>query len=178
MASTATDRPSIETIKLDFITGIENAHALENEAIELMERQIERIEHYPEMRQILRQHVVETRGQVRRLEEILESFTAQRSVLKDVAAKIMGTMAALVHTPAGDEILKDTFANHAFENYEIAAYKSLIAMAEAGGFLEHVPALQETLHEEQRTAKLIHDHIEAITLKYLARESRGLKADR
>jgi ferritin-like metal-binding protein YciE len=178
MASNALDHPSTEMIKLDFLTGVENAHALEKEAIELMERQIERIEHYPEMRQILRQHVVETREQVRRLEGILEAFTTQRSVLKDVASKIMGTMAALVHAPAGDEILKDTFANHAFENYEIAAYKSLIAMAEAGGFVEHVPALQETLQEEQKTAKLVHDHIEAITLKYLARESRGLRADR
>jgi ferritin-like metal-binding protein YciE len=178
MASPAPGPPSLETIRLDFITGVENAHALEQEAIELMERQIERIEHYPEMRQILLQHVVETREQVRRLERILGSFTAQRSVLKDVVAKIMGTMAAYAHAPAGDEILKDTFANHAFENYEIAAYKSLIAMAEAGGLAEHVPALQETLQEEQKTARLIHDQVEAITLKYLARDARGLKADR
>ena len=29
------------------------------------------------------------------------------------------------HTLAGDEILKNSFANFAFENFEIAAYKSL-----------------------------------------------------
>ncbi len=44
---------------------------------------------------------------------------------------LMGNMAALAHAPAQDEILKNTFANHAFENYEIAVYDSLIAIAEA-----------------------------------------------
>ena len=35
---------------------------------------------------------------------------------------------------ADDEILKNTFANLAFENYEFASYESLISMARAGGF--------------------------------------------
>jgi hypothetical protein len=43
-------------------------------------------------------------------------------------------MAALDHAVAGDEILKNSFANFAFENFEIAAYKSLLTIAEAGGF--------------------------------------------
>jgi len=34
---------------------------------------------------------------------------------------------------AQDEILKNSFANFAFENYEIAAYKSLYAGLCAGG---------------------------------------------
>ena len=37
-----------------FITGLQNAHALEKQAIQLMERQLERIENYPEVEQLLR----------------------------------------------------------------------------------------------------------------------------
>ena len=90
----------------------------------------------------------------------------------------MGNMAAMAHTPMQDEVLKNTFANHAFENFEIAAYKSLIAMAEAAGHSRFIAPLQESLKEEQKTAQLIHDQVEAITLKYLAREAAGQKADR
>lgn len=42
-------------------------------------------------------------------------------------------MAALGHVTAGDEVLKNRFANLAFENYEIGAYISLITAARASG---------------------------------------------
>jgi ferritin-like metal-binding protein YciE len=77
-----------------------------------------------------------------------------------------------------DEVLKNTFANHAFENFEIASYKSLIVMAEAAGHQKFVPAFEETLREEEKTAQAIYSMIEPITRRYLEREAQGLKADR
>lgn len=169
---------SSESARNTFITGLQNAHSLEKEAIQLMNRQIERIENYPEMRQLLEQHVRETEGQIRRLDEILHSFGEDRSLLKDMATQVMGNIAAMAHVPMADEILKNTFANHAFENFEIASYKSLIAMAELTGHSRFIPALEESLREEQKTAQAIHDQIETITRRYLEREAQGLKADR
>ena len=125
------------------------------------------------MEQLLRQHVVETEEQIRRIDEILHSFGEDRSLLKDTVTQLMGNLAAIAHVPMADEILKDTFANHAFENFEIAAYTSLIAMAEATGHNQVVPALQQTLKEEQKTAQLIHDQIEPITRRYLMLEQSG-----
>jgi ferritin-like metal-binding protein YciE len=95
-----------------------------------------------------------------------------------MATQFMANMAAAGHMPMADEVIKNTFANHAFENFEIAAYTSLIAMAEASGHQRFVPALEETLREEQKTAQLIRDQIVPITQKYLMREAQGLKADR
>lgn len=179
-ASTAgmTDLASNETVKNVFITGLQNAHALEKEALQLMQRQVERFENYPEMSDLLRRHIAETEGQVRRLDEMLHTFGEDRSLLKDMATQFMANMAAAGHMPMADEVLKNTFANHAFENFEIASYKSLIAMAEAAGHQRFVPALQETLREEEKTAQAIYDMIEPITQKYLMREAQGLKADR
>jgi ferritin-like metal-binding protein YciE len=179
-ASTAgtMDLTSNETVKNIFVTGLQNAHALEKEALQLMQRQVERFEHYPEMSDLLRTHIAETEGQVRRLDEMLHTFGEDRSLLKDMATQFMANMAAAGHMPMADEVIKNTFANHAFENFEIAAYKSLIAMAEAAGHQRFVPALQETLKEEEKTAQLIYDMIEPITQKYLMREAQGLKADR
>ena len=39
-----------------YITGLRNQHAIENQAIELLERQIGRLENYPEMVDRMRQH--------------------------------------------------------------------------------------------------------------------------
>src|SRR3712207_9567718 len=115
---------------------------------------------------------------IRRLDEALHSFGADRSILKDMPTQFMANLAAAGHMPMADEVLKNTFANHAFENFEIASYTSLIAMAEASGNQKFIPPLQESLREEERTAQAVYDMIEPITLKFLSRSAQGLKADR
>ncbi len=84
----------------------------------------------------------------------------------------------LQSTPAGDEILKNSFANLAFENYEIAAYKSLITLGEEAGCNREVEMLRESLHEEQDMARWLDEHIDDVTRQYLARSQAGAKADR
>lgn len=113
-----------------FVTGLKNAHAMENQALSIMKPQVKRIENYPDIAARLEEHIRETEGQIGRLEEILTSLAEDNSSLKDAALSFTGSMAALGHTVAGDEILKNSMANFAFENFEIAAYKSLITIAE------------------------------------------------
>lgn len=54
-----------------FIVGLRNAHAMENQALSIMKPQLGRIENYPEVARKLDQHITETQGQIRRIEEIL-----------------------------------------------------------------------------------------------------------
>ena len=110
MASTARDI---------FITGLRNAHAMETQARELMERQSERLTDYPDVQAQMKVHLRETEGQLKRLDECLSSLGETASALKDTAQSFMGNMMAMAHSVAGDEILKNTFANNAFENFEI-----------------------------------------------------------
>lgn len=150
-----------------YISGIKNAHALEKQATQLMERQLERLENYPEVEQLLRRHLRETEQQIQRIEEILHSFGEDRSLLKDLATSISGNLGAIAHSVMPDEILKNHFANHAFENYEIASYESLIIMAEATGHGQHVAALRATLSEEERTARTLREMTPQLTQKYM-----------
>jgi len=117
-----------------FIVGLRNAHAMENEALGIMKPQLSRIENYPQVAERLDRHIRETEGQLQRLGEILDGMGESNSTLKDTALSVMGTMAAMGHTLAGDEILKNSFANFAFENFEIAAYNSLLVLSAAGQF--------------------------------------------
>jgi ferritin-like metal-binding protein YciE len=169
---------SNETVRDFFVVGLRNAHAVENEALTLIDRQLGRIENYPDMAQRLREHRNETEEQQRRLETILESLGESHSTLKDAALSLMGNMAAMGNAMAGDEIIKNTFANFAFENFEIASYRSLIAAAEQGGFTQAVAPLQASLREEQHMASWIEQNIPSITQRHIAREDRGMTAKR
>jgi len=169
---------SNETVQTIFITGVKNAHALEKEARQLLERQIERVANYPEVEQKLRMHLAETDRQEERIDEILHALGEDRSLLKDWATQFLANVGALAHAPAADEILKNTFANAAFENYEIAAYKSLITMAEASGHSQFLAALRQSLQEEERMSQWILDNVEKLTRMYLEKEARGEEAKR
>jgi ferritin-like metal-binding protein YciE len=165
-----------ETGRTIFVTGLRNAHAVENQALSLMKRQVERIENYPQVADRLRLHIEETNGQIRRLDDILKSLGEDSSTLKDAGLSLLGNMAAMTHAVAQDEILKNSFANFAFENFEIAAYKSLMQVAELTGHASAVPLLQQTLQEEMEMARWLDSNMSAVTATYLEREQRGLTA--
>jgi ferritin-like metal-binding protein YciE len=154
------------------ITGLRNAHAMETQAQELMERQSERTGDYPDVQQRLKTHLQETKQQIARLEDCLRQCGESKSTLKDTMLGIGANLAAVAHSVAGDEILKNTFANNAFEHYEIAAYKSLIALCQQAGIDLSAP-LQQSLREEQQMAQWVDSHVEDITLQYLAKEEHA-----
>lgn len=158
-----------------FITGLRNQHAVENQAIELLERQVGRLENYPEMSERMRQHIEESKQQARRIEEILSSLGTSHSAIKDTAMSFTGNLLAIGHSTATDEVIKNTFANYAFEHYEIASYKSLLTLADSvstGGRA----ALETSLKEEMAMADWIEKHIGSTTLRYVERTAAGQKA--
>lgn len=156
-----------------FVTGLKNAHAVEKQALSIMTPQVTRIENYPEVADRLRLHIEETNGQIARLDEILAEFDSSGSALKDMGLSMSGSMAALAHTVAGDEIVKNSFANYAFEHFEIAAYKSLLVMAEDGGFAKAMPLLKQSLGEEEAMARWIDEHLPVVTRRYATLYAEG-----
>ncbi len=161
-----------------YTSALQNTHALEMQALQIMERQVERLQHYPEMEAALRRHITETHGQRDRLEAALSARSATPSAVKEGFLGFVGNMMALGHTPAQDEILKNTYANHAFENFEIAAYTSLLAIAEAAGDNAHLSGFQLSLREEQGMAQKVAELLRPTTLRYLELSNAGEKADR
>jgi ferritin-like metal-binding protein YciE len=157
-------------------TGLRDMHALEMTAIELTQRQTERLEHYPEMKARLAQHRAESEAQARRLEDILNRHSTSTSGVKNTVTAVMGNVAAALHAPASDEVLKNTFANFAFEHQEIAAYTSLIAMARSVGDSMSIPLLQESLAEEERMAAWIKDQIVPTTERFMQLTQAGQSA--
>src|SRR3954469_9524818 len=166
------EKQMTQTARDIFVVGLRNAHAMEIQARELMERQSERLDDYPEVKAKLTEHLQETNQQLKRLEQCLEACGETSSSLKDTAQSVAANAMAVAHSMAGDEILKNTFANNAFEHFEIAAYKSLLALCGPAGAEASRSALEMSLREEEQMASWIDANVQKVTMEYVAREQR------
>lgn len=80
---------------------------------------------------------------------------------------------AMAHSMAGDEILKNIFANNAFEHFEIAAYKSLLTLCPAAGMDSARAPLETSLKEEERMAAWIDANVAKVTMEYVRHEQQA-----
>jgi ferritin-like metal-binding protein YciE len=154
------------------VTGLRNAHAMEIQAQELMQRQCERTSDFPQVQAKLGQHLTETREQLKRIEECLNVCGGSISAVKDTTMAAIANVTAVAQGVAGDDILKSTFASNAFEHYEIAVYKSLLALSEQAGVDLSIP-LQTLLCEEQEMADWIDQHVKDLTVQYLEQRANA-----
>lgn len=123
----------------------------------------------------LRRHIAETRD---RLDEALAAMSESPSALKEGGLGFIGNMAALAHAPGQDEILRNAFADRAFENDEAAAYDAPTTLAEAAGQGARPPAFEMSLREELAMAQKMADLVRPTTQRYLELTVSGDKADR
>ena len=154
------------------VVGLRNAHALESQAIELLERQASALDDYPDVQSRVQEHLGETERQMERLEQALEMLNEDTSAIKDTALSALGNFMAIANAMAGDAILKNSFASYSFEHYEIAAYESLLELAEMAGAREITPLLEETLHEERAMADWLGNSVRQVTRQYIRRRER------
>lgn len=160
-----------------FLDGLRNAHAMEKQALSIMQPQLKRLEHYPEVSALLDRHIRETEGQIARIDQILDGLGESASGLKDTMLSFSGSMAAMTHTLATDEILKNSMANFAFEHFEIAAYTALITSADLAGQSAAIPLLQQNLDEEKAMAAAIEAGLPGVVRQYVALSGSDERAD-
>jgi ferritin-like metal-binding protein YciE len=126
----------------------------------------------PRLREAFEMHLEETQGQVERLEQVFESLDEK------VRGKHCEGIAGIIEE--GKAIMEEDFddttmdacliaAGQRAEHYEMAAYGTLVAWAEAMGHTEAAKLLQQTLDEEGEADK---------KLTALAESSINAKADK
>jgi len=149
---------------------LRDAHAMEEQAETMLTALLKRIENYPEVRAKVEQHLEETRQQAQSLRTCIERRGGDTSTLKDLAGKFVAFGQGMSGMFVGDEIIKGSMASYTFEHMEIAAYKVLIAAAEAVGDQETRTVCERILKEEEATAAWFADNLASLTTKYLRRE--------
>lgn len=161
-----------------YMSWLRDAHAMEMQALQMMEALVKRIETYPELRQRIQRHIEETRGQADQLARCIQRLGGDTSVLKDTAARFMAMAQGLSGVFVGDEIVKGAMASYTFEHFEISSYRVLIAAAEAVGDMETKRVCETILREEEAMADWLADHLPSVTQQHLRRELAGAEAKR
>jgi ferritin-like metal-binding protein YciE len=106
----------------------------------------------PELRQALEQHLEETRGHVRRLEQVftaagLTPDTKGNDIIDEMTSAAKDSVSHIDASPLRDAAL--VMNGNQVEHYEIALYGSLVAQAKQLGLADAVRALEQTLTEEK-----------------------------
>lgn len=155
------------------IDGLKNAHGLETQAIEMLERNTERLQHYPDLKARVARHLEESRGQRDRLGKALEDLGESPSTMKDAAMGLAENIQMMTHAAAGDEVLKNAYTGYAFEHFEIATYKALAEMAKTAGEPRVESLAKDILAEEEEMAQWLETHLPDVVHRYIELMPKG-----
>lgn len=125
----------------------------------------------PKLAAAFKTHLDETRGQIERIDQIVELAGIRLKRIKCAAMEGLveesdEVIAEIAKGPVLDAALIG--AAQKVEHYEIASYGTLVAFARHLGMDEVIPLLQQTLEEEKATDK---------KLTVLAEEEENAKAE-
>ncbi len=153
----------------NYLDWLRDAHAMEEQAESMLKGMAGRLEHYPDLRARIQQHIEETIEQQRLVKSVIKRYDSSSSVFKDMAGKMAAMGQAVGGMLASDEVIKGGISGYAFENFEIASYTALIAAAQAVGDTEGQRIFTQILEQEKAMAAWLLEHLPETTRQFLAR---------
>ncbi|WP_263263221.1 DUF892 family protein [Pseudomonas sp. RIT-PI-S] len=167
------------SVQDNLLDWLKDAHAMERQAEDMLTAQAKRLEHYPDLKQRIEQHIEETRWQQGQVDAAIKRLGGSPSVLKDIGGKAMAFGQAMAGMTMPDEVIKGSMSGYVFENLEIATYTVLITAARAAGDEETAMACEAILKQEEAMAQWILEHLGPTTQQFLGRsQNPDLEAKR
>lgn len=149
----------VQTMEELFLHGLKDVYFAEKEIVKALPK-IAKAVKSKELQKALEKHLEETKGQVKRLEQVFKNC-GEKPVGEKCPA-IEGLIAE------GEEVMKETkdpdvrnaallAGAQAVEHYEIARYGTLCAWARLLGYDDAADLLEETLEEEKKTDQILNE---------------------
>ncbi|MBJ6979342.1 ferritin-like domain-containing protein [Luteimonas sp. MC1895] len=160
------------------LSWLQDAYAMEQEAETMMAAMASRIEHYPELRTRIEQHIEETRQQASQVAACIEQLGGSLPTAKSTIAKGMAAIHAAGNAMMSDEVAKGIGISYAFEHMEIATYRALVVAARRVGQDEVERVCQAILEQEQAMADWLFERQPQLIEAFLEREQADLQAKR
>jgi ferritin-like metal-binding protein YciE len=135
-------------------TYLDDAHALERQAVTLLERAIE-IGGDPQLEDAYRGHLDETRDHLAALEQLIARRDGGPSRLKDAALSIGARNVGAFFRAQADTPGKLVAFAYAFEHLEIGGYEQLRGVARAAGDVEAAETATRILGDERAAAQTL-----------------------
>src|SRR3954447_24370781 len=144
-----------DDIQEELVKYLADAHAIEGQAIQMLESAPKIVGDVPELEKLFRDHLEETRAQQEIIKARLDAHDASPNKLQDAAMRLGalnfgGFFKAQPDTPA-----KLAGFAYAFEHLEIAAYEELKRVADRAGDQETVRVAERIEGEERAAANAI-----------------------
>jgi len=159
------------TVEETLLDWLRDAHAMEQQAEQMLSGMAQRIENYPQLKAQVERHIEETRAHANLVQQCIDRRGSSTSAVKDVAGKLTGLGQALSGLFVSDEIVKGALAGYSFEHMEIASYGILIAAAEEAGDMETKRVCEGILQQEKAMASWLEQHLPELTREFLRRDA-------
>ena len=172
-ATTDIDEARQEAARALLVEGLRNAHALEEQTLTVHRQQLDQLDDYPAFKQRLRQHFIETEGQVARIEAALERLGESPSALKDVGMKVAGWTQSAGQMMAADKVIKAAIAIYGVKGFELASYRALERLAAMVGDATTGADMRASHAEEKAMVDWLEGAIGDLTAAYVAQAERA-----
>ena len=153
------------------VTYIQDAYALENQIVEVLEKHEREAQGYPDIQAMVHQHLEETKQHRQRMEECLQAYDEKPSAMKGAATNLMGNLLGAVSGGRTDTIAKNTRDEYVMEHMEIAAYGLLMATAQAYSDTRTMQACALNLRDEIHMAALLEPQFPRVALLALQQDN-------
>jgi ferritin-like metal-binding protein YciE len=154
-----------------YISWLQDALVMEQTLVGVLEQRIEASGDFPEVQQMDRLHLAETKEHVTRVEQCLKRLGSGPSTSKGMMSSLMAAMEKPAKALMKDEIIKNCLQDYGAECFEVACYTSLIAAATDLGDTETATACQQNMQQDQAMAERILAGIPKVTVTELNRST-------
>ena len=148
---------------------LRDAHAMEQQAIQMLKGEQGRIDHYPELKKKLEQNLDIANQNQDALANCIKRLGGSTSSIKDAGAKLMGFGQAISGIAFSDEVMKGAMSLYAFHNLAIASYTILVAAADTCGDNETKADCERMLQREIEINQWLKDYLPLLTQSFLVR---------
>lgn len=149
----------IENMNDLYIDELRDLYSCESQIVGALPKMIEAAE-TPRLKDAIKTHLEETRGQIKRLETIFKDLETKATGEKCEATAGLLKEADGALADIGKGALRDAAiigSGQRIEHYEMSAYGTARAYADQLGFTEHVKLLTQTLDEEMNANRILNE---------------------
>lgn len=149
-----------------FVAWLNDAHALEESLIPMLEKQISE-EEDGEMKARLEEHLEQTRRHAQLMRSCLVRYGEEPSGGKDFLGVVASAIAGMGMSMMHDKDVKNVHSSYGAEQTEIATYTVIRAAAAEGGDTETMTICDEILQDESQMAQFLLEQIPAVVSNHL-----------
>ncbi|HYF13385.1 MAG TPA: DUF892 family protein [Candidatus Paceibacterota bacterium] len=156
-----------EKQKDTYIAWLNDAHAMEEGLIKVLERQVEDTEGQPLMQERIKEHLEETRRHAEMVRGCVERLGGDISQGKDILSQMGAAAKGMTLSMFEDKHVKNVLSSYSAEHVEIASYHTIMAAAQALGDHDTVAMCETIMRDEERMAAWLMDQMPLVAQRHL-----------